>query len=41
MKFTQNYWGQRGMINTIEILTKRGSDNMHDFIPTEYQKISL
>ena len=36
--FTQNYWGQRGIINKTKILTKWGSDMIHDVIPTKYQK---
>ena len=38
MEFTQNYSGQRDITNIIKILTKRGSDIMHDIILTKYQK---
>ena len=38
MEFTQNDWGQHGIINKIIILIKRGSYMIHDVIPTKYQK---
>ena len=38
MEFTQNDWGQCDIINKTKILTKRGSDKVHDIIPTKYQK---
>ena len=38
MEFTQNDWGQHYIINKIIILNKRGSDMIHDVIPTKYQK---
>ena len=38
MDFTQNYWGQRDIINKAKILTKQVSDTIHDVIPTKYQK---
>ena len=38
MDFTPNDCGQRGIINRIKILTKRGSDKIHDVIPTKYKK---
>ena len=40
MDFTQNDWGQRDIINRIMKLNKRGSDTIHDVIPTKYQKYS-
>ena len=36
--FTQNYWGQRDIINKIIIFTKRVTDTIHALIPTKYQK---
>ena len=38
MEFTQNDWGQRDIINKTKILTKRGSDKIHDVMPMKYQK---
>ena len=38
MEFTQNDWGQRDIANKTKILTKRGSDKIHDVILTKYQK---
>ena len=38
MEFMQNDWGRRDIINIIKILTKRGSDKIHDAISTKYQK---
>ena len=38
MKFTKNDWGQRDIINRIKTSTKQGSDEIHDVIPTKYQK---
>ena len=38
MELTQNDWGQRDTINKTKILTKQGSDKIHDVIPTKYQK---
>ena len=38
MDFTQNDWGQHNIINKMIILNKRGSDMIHDVIPTKYQK---
>ena len=38
MSFNQNELGQRNIINRITILTKRGTDMMHDVITTKYQK---
>ena len=38
MEFTQNDWGQHDIINTVIILSKRGSDMIHDVIPTKYKK---
>ena len=38
MEFTQDYWGQCDIINKTKILTKRGSDNIHDVIPSKCQK---
>ena len=40
MEFMQNDWGQRDIINRIMKLNKRGSDTIHDVIPTKYQKYS-
>ena len=36
MEFTQNYWGQRDIVNKITILTKRGLDTIHAVILTKY-----
>ena len=36
--YTLNDWGQHDRINKIIILNKRGSDMIHDVIPTKYQK---
>ena len=33
MESTQNDWGQQDIINETKILTKRGSDTIHDVIP--------
>ena len=41
MEPTQNDWGQRDIINKTKILTKKGSDKIHDVIPTKYQKYPL
>ena len=38
MEFTQNYWGWCDIINTIKLLTKQGSDKIHDVTPKKYQK---
>ena len=38
IEFTQNYWGQLDIINWTKILTKRGSDKIHDVIPKENHK---
>ena len=38
MDSTQNYWGQCDILNTIIILTKRGTDKIYAVIPTKYQK---
>ena len=38
MDFTKNEWDQHDIINKIIILNKRGSDMIHDVIPTKYQK---
>ena len=38
MEFTQNDCGKHEIINKIIILNKRGSDMIHDVIPTKYQK---
>ena len=38
MEFTQDDWGQRGIINKIIILTKQDTDKIHVVIPTKYQK---
>ena len=38
MGFTQNDWDQRDIINKIKILTKWGTNMIHDVIPTKYQK---
>ena len=38
MEFTQHDWGQRGIINTVIILTKRGTDTINSVILTKYQK---
>ena len=38
MKFTQNDWGQRDIINKIAILTKLGTDMINDGIHKKYQK---
>ena len=38
MQFTQNDRGQRDIINKTKILTKQGSDTIHDVIPTKYHK---
>ena len=38
MDFMQNDWGKRAIIKKTKILTKQGSDKIHDFILTKYQK---
>ena len=38
MEFTQNRWGQHDIIKRIKIITKPGSDTMHDVILKKYQK---
>ena len=38
MEITQYDWGQCEIINKTKILTKQGSDKIHEFIPTKYQK---
>ena len=38
MKFMQNECGQRDITNRIKILTKRGSDKIHDVILKIYHK---
>ena len=38
MDNTQNYWGQRDIINTIKTFTKQGSDMINDVISKKYQK---
>ena len=38
MNFTQNYWGQRDIINKIIILTTQGTYTIHAVIPKKYQK---
>ena len=37
----KNDWGQRDIINRFKILTKGGSDDIHDIITKKCQKISL
>ena len=38
MSFTQNYWSQRDTIKIYIILTKQGTDTIHDIIPKKYHK---
>ena len=38
MEFTKNDRGQRDIINKTKLLTKRGSDTIHDVIPKKYHK---
>ena len=38
MEFVQNDWGQCDIINKTKMLSKRGSDKIHDIIQTKYQK---
>ena len=38
MEFTQNDWGQHGIINKTEILTKQGKYTIHAVVPNKYQK---
>ena len=38
MELTQNYQGQRAIMNKITLVTKRGTDTIHTFILEKYQK---
>ena len=38
MSFTQNDWSQPNITSKIIILTKRGTDTIHDVIQTKYHK---
>ena len=38
MEDMQSKWVQFEIMNKTKILTKRGSDEIHDVIPTKYQK---
>ena len=38
MEFTPNYCGKRDNIYIIKLLSKQGSDQIHEIIPTTYQK---
>ena len=38
MEFTQNYWGQRDIINKIKILKERGTATIYAVVLTKYHK---